>query len=80
MLAKSKEQSDLSDAAFKEGQEANEYGDGFEFANVIFAVSLFFAGISLVFKTNIRWPILGVGAVLFLGGAIYMVTLPWTFS
>jgi len=80
MMAKSKGESDLSDAAFKEGQDANAYGDGFEFANVIFAVSLFFTGISLIFRTSVRWTTLGVGAVLFIGGAIYMVTLPWTFS
>lgn len=80
MMAKSREQDNLSDAAFKEGQDANEYGDGFEFANVIFAVSLFFCGISLVFKTNIRWPILCVGGVFFISGAIYIATLPWTFS
>lgn len=80
MLAKSKTASDESDVAFKAGQDANEFGDGFEFANVIFAISLFFSGISLVFKTNIRWAIICIGGVLFLVGAVYMVTLPWTFS
>ena len=80
MLAASKADSEKADAAFKEGQEANERGDSFELANVIFAISLFFTGISLVFRTNIRWPILGMGALLFLSGAVFMCTLSWTFS
>lgn len=80
MLAKSKAEGDLADAAFKEGQNANEFGDGFEFANVIFAISLFFTGISLVFKTRVRWATLVAGGVFFLCGSIYMIILPWTFS
>ncbi len=80
MLAKSRAEGEQSDLAFKEGQDANQHGDGFEFANVIFAVSLFFSGISLVFKTDVRRPILGMGGLFFVCGAIYMATLPWTFS
>src|SRR5262245_34132522 len=80
MLSKSKSETEKSDAAFKEGQSANEYGDSFELANVIFAISLFFSGISLVFRTSIRWTILGIGAAAFAGGLIFMCTLSWTFS
>ncbi len=80
MLAKSKEQSDEADKTFDEGVKAKESSDHFELADVIFAVSLFFTGISLVFRTGIRWAIILIGGIFFLGGVIYMATLHWTFS
>lgn len=80
MLAKSKEQSDEADKAFAEGVEAKENAEKFELADVIFAVSLFFTGISLVFRTKIRWSIIVAGGLFLLGGIIYMATLHWTFS
>ncbi len=79
MLAKSQVQAEEAETLFKEGVSANEIGDKFELVNVIFAISLFFAGISLVMKTNIRWTLLGVGAVFYVCGAVYMLTLSWTF-
>jgi hypothetical protein len=78
MLAKAVAQSAESDKAFNEGVEANEHGDKFELINVIFAISLFFTGISLVFKSSIRWSILIVGGLLFFVGAVYMAFIPWT--
>lgn len=79
MLAKSQTLSDEAEAVFKTGQAANETGDKFQLVAVIFAISLFFGGIVQVFRNDrMRWVILGVGAILFLSGAIYMVTLPWT--
>jgi hypothetical protein len=79
MLAKSQTLSDEAESIFKTGQVANETGDKFQLVAVIFAISLFFGGIVQVFRNDrMRWVILGVGAVLFLGGAIYMVSLPWT--
>jgi hypothetical protein len=80
MLAKSKEQGDEADKAFAEGVEAKENGERFEMADVIFAVSLFFTGISLVFRTRIRWTIIAAGGIFLLGGVIYMATLHWTFT
>lgn len=80
MLAKSKEQADEADKSFAEGVEAKESGEKFELADVIFAVSLFFTGISLVFRTRIRWTIIAAGGLFLLGGVIYMATIPWTFS
>ena len=80
MLAKSKEQSDEADKTFSEGVEAKENADKFEFADVIFAVSLFFTGISLVFHSNIRWLILIAGGIFLVCGAVYMATVHWTFS
>ncbi len=79
MLAKTTELNAQSEKTFKEGNEANEIGDKFELANVIFAVSLFFMGIALVFRSSIRWTVLGVGGLLMVGGLIYMLTLSWTF-
>lgn len=80
MLAAAVEKAAESDKAFNEGVEANEQGDKFELVNVIFAISLFFTGISLVFKTSIRWTILMVGGLLFFVGAVYMIFIPWTFG
>jgi hypothetical protein len=79
MLAKSQTLSDEAEAVFKTGQVANQTGDKFQLVAVIFAISLFFGGIVQVFRNDrMRWVILGVGAFLFLGGAIYMMSLPWT--
>jgi hypothetical protein len=79
MVAKSQALSDEAEKVFKEGQEANEIGDKFQLAAVIFAISLFFGGIVQVFRNDLmRWVILGVGTVLFLGATVYMLRLPWT--
>ena len=68
-----------AETVFKQGEEANAVGDKFQLVAVIFAISLFFGGIVQVFRNDfMRWVILGVGAVLFFGGAIYLVSLPWT--
>lgn len=80
MLEKSNDLSAESDKTFAEGIEAKENGDRFEVADVVFAVSLFFTGISLVFHSNIRWSILIVGGVFLLFGIIYIARIPWTFS
>jgi hypothetical protein len=79
MLAESAKLNEQSDKTFKEGQDANDVGDKFDLVNVIFAISLFFSGIALVFKTGIRWIILGLGALLLVSGMVYMLTLSWTF-
>lgn len=79
MLAAATQQSEQSEKIFKAGETANETGDKFELANVIFAVSLFFFGIALVFKSGIRWVIVGGGSLLLLIGFVYMLFLDWTF-
>jgi uncharacterized membrane protein len=79
MVAASVKENETSAATFKSGQDANDAGDKFELANVIFAVSLFFMGIALVFKSDIKWKVLIAGGVLLAGGFIFMLTLPWTF-
>jgi len=79
MLTATTQQSEQSEKTFKAGETANETGDKFELANVIFAVSLFFFGIALVFKSGIRWAIIGGGSLLLLVGFVYMLVLDWTF-
>ncbi|MEQ1642937.1 MAG: DUF4337 family protein [Pyrinomonadaceae bacterium] len=79
MLAKATELNAQSEKTFAAGNSANETGDKFELTNVIFAVSLFFMGIALVFKTEIKWYVLYAGGGLTLLGLIYMLTLSWTF-
>ncbi|MBP9663160.1 MAG: DUF4337 family protein [Pyrinomonadaceae bacterium] len=79
MMAKSVEINAQSEKTFAEGNEANEISDKFDLSNVIFAVSLFFMGIALVFKTDMRWKVLIFGGLLSFGALIYMVTLKWTF-
>lgn len=79
MMAKADELNAQSAATFKEGNEANETGDKFELANVMFAVSMFFMGIALVFKTEIKWKVLIAGGVMLVVPFIYILTLKWTF-
>jgi hypothetical protein len=79
MFAKSVEVNARSEKTFAEGNEANEISDKFDLANVIFAVSLFFMGIALVFKTEMRWKVLIFGGLLSFGALVCMLKLKWTF-
>lgn len=79
MLAKADELTAQSAATFKEGNDANEMGDKFELANVMFAVAMFFMGIALVFKTDIKWKVLIAGGVMLVVPFVYTLTLKWTF-
>lgn len=78
MLAKADELNVQAEKTFKDGNYANEVSDKFDLVNVIFAISLFFLGIALVFKSDMRWKVLMFGGLLSLGGLIYMITLDWT--
>ncbi len=66
-----------ADKKFEEGRLANDNGDKFDLAGVIYTVGLFFAGLGLVFKTRIRWGFFAAGCAIFLGASIYLMTLPW---
>ena len=58
-------------------KEANQRADNYMLAVVLFASSLFFAGISAKLETvRARAAILGLGWVLFLGTTIWILTLP----
>jgi hypothetical protein len=55
--------------------------DNYSLAVVIFAVSLFFAGISTRLRSSTsRVVVLGIGYATFLGGLIWIATLPVTVS
>lgn len=66
-----------ADKKFEEGRLANDNGDKFDLAGVIYTVGLFFAGLGLVFKTKIRWGFFAAGCAIFVGASIYLMTLPW---
>jgi hypothetical protein len=64
-------------AASKVAAEANQRADNYMLAVVLFASSLFFAGISIKLgSVRVRAAVLGLGWVLFLGTAIWILTLP----
>jgi len=69
--------SDETDANFEEGQAANDTGDKFNLITVLLAASLFVLGISNGFKVmTMRLATLSIGAVIFLGATIWLLTLP----
>lgn len=80
LLAKSRALSAEAENAFEAGSKANSNGDRFSLTNVIFAFSLFFSGISLIFHTKIRWAMLSVGLLFLIAGIVHMALIPWTFS
>lgn len=62
---------------FAIGSHASSEGDRFALAEVLFAVSLFVSGTSLVFKTHLRWLFAGMGGVALVSAACYMGRLEW---
>lgn len=70
-----------AEQAVASAQEANQRSDNYVLAVVLFAASLFFAGIS----TKLSMPrqkmlLLGLGYVLFVGTAAWVATFPVTVS
>jgi uncharacterized membrane protein YgdD (TMEM256/DUF423 family) len=56
---------------------SNEHADNYMLAVVLFALALFFAGISTKLETSrARTVILGLGCVLFVGTVIWIATFP----
>jgi hypothetical protein len=56
---------------------SNEHADNYMLAVVLFALSLFFAGISTKLETvRAKTLILGLGCVLFIGTAVWIATSP----
>lgn len=66
-----------ADVHLEAARAANTTGDKFSLAGVIQTIGLFFAGLSLVFKTRVRWAFLGTGGAVFVAGLSYMLMLPW---
>ena len=79
-LADNKEAERLNSVAQAESSGANtaiDRSDNYMLAVVLFAVSLFFAGISTKLQTlRHREVLLGLGGLLFLGTFIWVVTIP----
>ena len=58
-------------------KEANERANNYMLAVVLFASSVFFAGMSAKLRTrNARMVLLGIGCVLFLATVVWLATLP----
>ena len=61
--------------------EANERADDYMLAVVLFASSLFFAGISTKLRTGRqREAILALGYLIFIGTVVWIATLPLAIS
>jgi hypothetical protein len=67
---------DEADKKFEEGREANQIGDQFGLAVVLFTIALFFGGIALVFKSVVRWGFFGVGFLSLAMAMLFMLSLP----
>jgi len=75
--AKSNRYEAIADRRFEQGKHATEVADRYVFITVIFAVVLFFAGISLRFGWYpMRIVILGLGTGLLVWSAVRMFELP----
>ena len=68
---------DDAEKIFQTGRDANNIGDKFSFAAVLYAISLFFAGIASVLRSRVRWGVLIASALIFLGSSAYSATLQW---
>lgn len=77
MLEEGEQMFEDADKRFAEGRQANENGDKFDLVGVFLTVALFFAGLGLIFKTNMRWTLFYMGCTVFVLSVGYMMTLPW---
>ena len=77
LFSESEEMFKQADNIFQQGRDANEIGDKFSFSAVLYAISLFFAGIASVLKTRVRWMVLTAGGVLLIASSAYAATLKW---
>lgn len=67
-----------AEGLFKEGREANQTSDNYVLATIFFAAVLFFAGLSVKFRTRrLVVATLLFGSLMFLGGLARLVTLPF---
>lgn len=79
-LAAAQQADDLLDQAAEDRQDAldaNQNGDNYVLTTVLFALVIFFAGVSskLAERRN-RWVAIGVGLALFAGGLFAVFSLP----
>ena len=67
----------VADAASQGAKDANQHADNYMLAVVLFASSLFFAGLSTKLESRTsRVTLLALGWVMFLGAAIWIATFP----
>jgi hypothetical protein len=77
----SKELLAKAERATSEAQQSNQRSDNYVLAVVLFAASLFFAGISTKLSVpSQRVAVLVLGYVLFIGTAVWLATFPVTIS
>ncbi len=70
-----------AEAATEEAKVDNQRSDNYVLAVVLFASSLFFAGISTKLDTfRFRATILSLGYILFIGTLVWVLTFPISFS
>ena len=79
-LAATEQAQELLDESSQHRQaalDANQNGDNYVLTTVLFALVIFFGGVSskLVARRN-RWIAIGVGLVLFTGGLVAVILLP----
>ena len=68
-------------AESEDAKDANQRADNYTLAVVLFASSLFFAGLSIKLDNlNSRIALLGLGVLLFVGTAIWLATMPTQLS
>lgn len=66
-----------ADAALALAQKDNQTGDDFVLTSVLFASVLFFAGIASRFRVRfVRWALIGLAGIVFVGGLIVEFSLP----
>jgi hypothetical protein len=67
----------VATAASQRAKDANRHADNYMLALVLFASSLFFAGLSTKLVTrNARITLLSLGWVVFLGTVVWIATFP----
>lgn len=72
---------DLADQEIAKAAEANQTGDNFVLVTVIMAMVLFFAGIATRFgDRRVRRGLVALAGVLLVGGTLFMLSLPVSFS
>jgi hypothetical protein len=67
-----------AEGLFQEGRDANQTSDNYVLATIFFAAVLFFAGLSVKFRTRrLVLATLLFGSLMFLGGLARLITLPF---
>ena len=60
-----------------EGRQAGDEGDKFSQIGLFYSISLFVTGVALVFKTQVKWGFVGLGALVFAFATVRLLLAPW---